>query len=70
MQAPENPTTPPEGGRLIDVAGVATWLGLTEKQVRKLVEHRQIPVTRIGRRVRFDIVEVDKWLRRSTERAA
>lgn len=70
MQAPQHPTAPHEAGRLLDVPGVASWLGLSEKQVRKAVEHGHIPVTRIGRRVYFDIVEIDKWLRRNTERAA
>lgn len=67
MQAPPD-TTVPQQGRLLDVAGVAQWLGMTELQIRKLVERKQIPVTRIGeRRIRFDIVEIDRWLKRSTE---
>lgn len=70
MKAPSLPTAPQEAGRLLDVAGLADWLGLTHRQVRKLVEHRQIPVTRIGSRIRFDIVEIDRWLKRSTEAAA
>lgn len=62
------PTT--EAGRLLDVAGVADWLGLTERQVRRLVEARRIPVTRLGRSIRFDIVAVDRWLKANTEAAA
>jgi len=71
MQAHHTQSAPVEAGRLLDVAGVAEWLGLTERQVRKLVENKQIPVTRISeRRIRFDIVEIDRWLKRSTEAAA
>ena len=70
MSSPVLPTEPHEAGRLLDTPGVAAWLGLTEKQVRKLVERRQIPVTRIGHRVFFDMVAIDKWLRRNTEAAA
>lgn len=70
MQAPTEPTPPQEAGRLLGVPEVAAWLGLSEKQIRAYVERGQIPVTRIGRRVFFDIVAIDKWLKRNTEAAA
>jgi excisionase family DNA binding protein len=70
MQAHQHPSRPTEAGRLLDTPALAAWLGLTERQIKWLVQQGQIPVTRIGRRVLFDMVEIDKWLSRNTERAA
>lgn len=52
--------------RYLDVDGAATYLGVKERQVRSLVYRRQIPFTKVGRLVRFDIVQLDAWLDANT----
>jgi excisionase family DNA binding protein len=52
--------------RYLDVAGAATYLGVKERQIRSLVYRREIPFTKVGRLVRFDIQELDAWLKVNT----
>lgn len=53
-----SPTSP----AMLDVAGVASYLGTTERHVRELVYRRAIPFTKVGRLVRFRLADVDAWL--------
>ena len=69
MQAHGNTSTTP-GARLIGVSELAEWMGVSERQVRKWVETGAVPVTRLDRRVRFDVVAIEKWLARKTEAGA
>ncbi|MEO6124938.1 MAG: helix-turn-helix domain-containing protein [Ilumatobacteraceae bacterium] len=50
---------------MIDIVGLAERLGVGERFVRRLVEERRIPFFKIGRHVRFDLVEVEEWIRES-----
>jgi len=59
-------TTELPTGRLLDLRGCCAYTGLTERRVRELAEKNRIPVTRIDGRLRFDIVALDKWIRRHT----
>lgn len=45
-----------------DVAGIATYLGRTPKAVRRLVERRQIPHVRVGRKLQFKVSTVLRWM--------
>jgi len=45
-------------GELLDVAGAAKILSMTEGAVRKAAERDQIPSLRLGRRVRFRRAEL------------
>ena len=47
---------------LLDVDRLAARLGVTVRFVRRLVEERRIPYLKIGRLVRFDPVEVERWI--------
>jgi excisionase family DNA binding protein len=47
---------------LLDRDELAARLGVSERFVRRLVEERRIPYVKIGRFVRFDPVEIDRWL--------
>jgi excisionase family DNA binding protein len=51
-------STPP----LLDVDGLARRLGVTVRFVRRLVEERRIPYLKVGRFVRFDPAEIERWL--------
>ena len=49
---------------LLDVAGLAGHLGVSERFVRRLVDQRRIPFHKIGKYVRFSPEEVNRWLAR------
>jgi excisionase family DNA binding protein len=46
----------------LTVAEVAEHLGMTERWVRRQVENRAIPFTKFGLFLRFDRMEIDKWV--------
>jgi excisionase family DNA binding protein len=48
---------------LLDRDEVAARLGVSERMVGRLVEERRIPYVKIGRFVRFEPGEIDRWLR-------
>ena len=49
---------------LLDVAGLANRLGVSERLVRRLVDQRRIPFHKIGKYIRFDPEEVSQWVDR------
>jgi excisionase family DNA binding protein len=49
-------------GSLLDIDALAARLGVTARFVRRLVEERRVPYVKIGRLVRFDPVEVERWI--------
>ena len=52
----------PLAGDLLDIDGLARRLGTTPRFVRRLVEERRIPYLKIGKHVRFDGAEVERWI--------
>jgi excisionase family DNA binding protein len=48
--------------RLLDVDDAAERLGVTVRFVRRLVAERRIPYVKVGKFVRFDPVEVERWI--------
>jgi excisionase family DNA binding protein len=48
--------------RLLDAKEVAARLGVPETWVREGVRAGSIPHVRLGRYVRFDMTDVDRWL--------
>jgi excisionase family DNA binding protein len=50
--------------RLLTVTETAQLLGMSESFVYKLAESKEIPYLRLGRAVRFDLLQIDAWLRR------
>lgn len=55
-QAPAAPTGP-----LVDIAAAAQRLGVSVRFVRRLVDERRVPFYKIGRYVRFDIADLDRF---------
>jgi len=47
---------------LMDLPTVATYLGVRERHVRRLVQERRIPYIKWGHLLRFDPNEIDTWL--------
>ena len=48
--------------RLLDVAEAAARLGVTVRFVRRLVAERRIPYVKVGKFVRFDPADVERWI--------
>lgn len=48
--------------RYTDVSGIAEHLAITERHVRRLVLERRIPHRKLGKLLRFDVDEVDRWM--------
>jgi excisionase family DNA binding protein len=56
--------------RVTDVAGAATYLATSERHIRELVYTRVIPFYKVGRKLRFDLKDLDRWLRNHRTEAA
>ena len=56
----------PMRGDVMDVAGVAEYLGLSTSTIYDKVQAREIPYVRIGNLLRFPRASVDRWLAEST----
>jgi excisionase family DNA binding protein len=63
-RARSNPAPCSPAGRppLLDVDGLAEWLGVEVVYVRRLVSERRIPFVKLGKYVRFDPDEVAGWV--------
>ena len=57
-----SPTETQPRTSMLDIAGLAKHLGVTERFVRRLVEDNRVPYLKIGKFVRFDPNEIDRWL--------
>lgn len=53
-------------GDIMDVEGVAVYLGFSVDTIYKKVQAREIPFTRIGNLLRFTRWSIDAWLDRNT----
>lgn len=53
---------------ILDLKGISNYLNISESMIRKLVRERKIPYFRIGNRLKFDINEVNKWIKESQEK--
>ena len=58
-----SPTAGPAAptGPLIDMNQAAERLGVTTRFIRRLVDERRIPFHKIGRYVRFDPADLDRF---------
>ena len=52
----------PPSRRFVSLREAAIYLGRTEKALRKLVERRAVPFRRAGKRLVFDLAELDRWV--------
>jgi excisionase family DNA binding protein len=48
--------------RLLDIQQVAVYLGLSVHTVYKFVSQRKIPHIKIGKLLKFDCQEIDRWI--------
>ncbi len=48
--------------RLMGIDQVAAYLGLSPHTVYRFVSQRKIPHVKLGKLVKFDPLEIDKWI--------
>jgi excisionase family DNA binding protein len=51
------------GTRMLTLDELCSWLNITERHARKLVERDAIPYRKVGHLLRFPEAEVDDWCR-------
>jgi excisionase family DNA binding protein len=56
--------TPAPSAPLIDIEQAATRLGVSVRFMRRLVDERRIPFHKIGKYVRFDPADLDRFAMR------
>lgn len=54
--------TPKNDRRLMDIPAAAKYLCMSERRVRKMAATGLLPKVVIGRTVRFDVGELDRWI--------
>ena len=50
--------------RYLDVVGAAAYLSISTSYLSKLVSRKRIPFLKLGRCVRFDRTQLDRWASR------
>ncbi len=53
----------------LNVKEASQYIGISERFLRSLIAERKIRVVRIGNRVLFRLVDVDRWLQSKLERS-
>jgi excisionase family DNA binding protein len=48
--------------RLLDIAGLAERLAVSERFVRRLIAERRVPFFKVGKFIRFDSNDIDQWI--------
>ena len=48
--------------RLLDVEGAAEHLSVTPRFIRRLVAERRVPFVKLGRHLRFDPADLDRFI--------
>ena len=56
--------------RYVDSETLAEYLGTTPRHIKNLVYRRAIPHTHVGRLLRFDLREIDRWVAANAEDVA
>lgn len=49
--------------KLVDMAGAALILGTTHRHIKDLLYQRKIPYVKIGRKVRFELRDLDRYIK-------
>lgn len=49
--------------RFIGINDLSEYLGLTKGTLYVWVCHKRIPYLKLGKRLRFDIIEINDWLK-------
>ncbi len=56
----------PIRGRLIDIRAVADYTGLSTHTLYTMVSQRRIPFVKLGRCLRFDLDQLNEWIKQNS----
>jgi excisionase family DNA binding protein len=59
---PKRPFTERDGGKLLTREEVADVLGTTERHIREMIQRGDIPMTKVGPKVRIHKDDVDAYI--------
>jgi excisionase family DNA binding protein len=52
--------------RLFGVTEAAQYINMSAHTVYTMVSQRRIPYVKVGRLTKFDVTELDKWIKKNT----
>lgn len=55
---------------LCDIKELSNYLKISISEIRKLVREKRIPNLRIGKKIKFNLVSINKWLENLEEEQA
>lgn len=53
--------------KICGVKELMEYLNMSESGIRELIRRKEIPFFRIGTRIKFDLVEINKWIEEKKE---
>lgn len=56
--------------RLLTSSAAAEYLGISLRHLQELRYHRTIPATKVGRSLRWDVRQLDRYIEENTEAAS
>ena len=48
--------------RLLTIKEASEYLGISEKGLYNMIYRREIPFVKLGGKLRFDIIDIEKWI--------
>lgn len=63
----ERRQSPTEVASFIDIEGLAAWLGISVRHVRRLVADKRVPFLKVGNLIRFDPADIGLWINHQKE---
>jgi excisionase family DNA binding protein len=56
--------------RFLSIEETAEYMGLSKRTLYRMVSQRRVPFTKIGRLVKFDLQQLEKWIGKQMVRPA
>lgn len=55
-----------ERKRLLSIAEASVYMGISKRTLHRMIQRHQVPFLRIGRLVKLDIHQLEKWISRQS----
>ena len=53
---------------ICNIKDLSSYLKISTSEIRKLVSEKKIPNFRLGTRIMFDLIEINKWVEKLAEK--
>jgi len=53
---------------ICNIKDLSNYLKISISEIRKLVREKKIPNFRLGNRIMFDLIEINKWVEKLSEK--